>query len=161
MWPQVTKHGAARVEIFAPHSAIHRETRVEERSWPVPGHRGPGIDTVEPPRSDRIRYMNIHWLQHVPFEGLGAIEGWAESRGHEATPIRLWAGDLPGDDLEVEMLIVVGGPMGVGDEDAFPWLAPEKRFISTVIDTGIPVVGICLGAQLVAEVLGADRKSVV
>lgn len=52
----------------------------------------------------------------------------------------------------------MGGPMGVGDELKFPWLDPEKTFISDVIDGGAWVLGICLGAQLIAAVLGAEVK---
>lgn len=91
----------------------------------------------------------------MPFEGLGSIESWAESREHRLVATRLWAGDqLPSID-EVEMLVVMGGPMGVGDEDKFGWLAPEKAFIGAAIEGGAVVLGICLGAQLIASAMGA------
>jgi GMP synthase-like glutamine amidotransferase len=51
--------------------------------------------------------------------------------------------------------VVMGGPMGVGDESTYDWLAPEKAFIREAIGAGKTVVGVCLGAQLIAEVLGA------
>jgi GMP synthase-like glutamine amidotransferase len=49
----------------------------------------------------------------------------------------------------------MGGPMSVNDERDFPWLLPEKQFIRDAIHSGTPVLGICLGAQLIASVMGA------
>jgi GMP synthase-like glutamine amidotransferase len=95
------------------------------------------------------------WLQHVPFEGLGYIADWASDQGFIEQAVRLYAGDplpAPGD---ADLLVVMGGPMGVAEEARYPWLADEKVFIRAVIDHGTPVLGICLGAQLIAEVLGA------
>jgi GMP synthase-like glutamine amidotransferase len=99
--------------------------------------------------------MNIHWLQHVPFEGLGSIEKWAGKMGHTLSCTRLFAGDpLPQHD-QFGMLVVMGGPMGIYDEQEYPWLITEKAFVQTAIEAGKPVLGICLGAQLIAYVLGA------
>ena len=98
--------------------------------------------------------MNIHWLQHVPFEGLGSIALWAERNAHTLHPTRLWAGDELPDPESVSFLIVMGGPMGVHDEAVYPWLATEKQFISEVLQRGSSVLGICLGAQLLADRLG-------
>ncbi len=53
-------------------------------------------------------------------------------------------------------LIVMGGPMGIYDHDEYPWLLAEKSFLKEVVAQGIPTLGICLGAQLLADVLGAD-----
>ncbi len=114
--------------------------------------------------------MKIHWLQHVPFEGLGCIEPWLAENGHAVTCTRLWAGDLfpsigkkqqaltqAAPNLgNVDGLIVMGGPMGIYDTDQHPWLAAEKAFIKEIIDQNKPVLGICLGAQLIADVLGAE-----
>lgn len=100
--------------------------------------------------------MRIHYLQHVPFEGLGYIETWAGTHGHPITVTRLFAGD-PFPDLEsFEWLFVMGGPMGIYDQDRYPWLASEKRFIEKAVEDGKTVIGICLGAQLIAHVLGAE-----
>lgn len=99
--------------------------------------------------------MQVHWLQHVAFEGLGSIADWAQARGHTLVPVRLWAGaELPPPAV-IELLVVMGGPMSVGDEAEFPWLRVEKQFLRAVIAAGRPVLGICLGAQLLADVLGA------
>lgn len=98
---------------------------------------------------------NIHWLQHVPFEGLGSMEGWLLEQGYDLFCTRLWADDpLPPAD-SFTGLIVMGGPMGVYDHGEYPWLSAEKEFLREVIDRGTPTLGICLGAQLLADVLGA------
>ncbi|MEA1051662.1 type 1 glutamine amidotransferase [Lamprobacter modestohalophilus] len=99
--------------------------------------------------------MKIHCLMHVPFEGPAQIADWAESRGHPIAFSHLFAGDaLP--ELDVfDRLVVMGGPMGVGDEDRYPWLRAEKALIRSAIDAGRSLVGVCLGAQLIAEALGA------
>lgn len=99
--------------------------------------------------------MRIHWLQHVDFEGLGSIEAWAQQQGHHLSYSRLFADDpLPAPD-SYDWLIVMGGPMSVNDEAAYPWLKAEKQAIRAAIDAGKVVLGICLGAQLIASVLGA------
>lgn len=100
--------------------------------------------------------MNIHWLQHVDFEGLGSMEKWAREKGHVLSCTRLFAGEtLPA--LEAfDLLIVMGGPMGVHDQDKYPWLQGEKAFLRRVMAAGKPVLGVCLGAQLLADVLGAQ-----
>lgn len=99
--------------------------------------------------------MQVHYLQHVPFEALGSMEDMLREAGHKIGRSRLFAGDpLPRPD-ETELLIVMGGPMGIYDEDQYPWLKAEKAFIKAVLDHGNRVLGICLGAQLLADVLGA------
>jgi GMP synthase (glutamine-hydrolysing) len=99
--------------------------------------------------------MKLHWLQHVPFEGLGFIEKWARRRGADVRCTRLFAEDAFPAPGHLDLLIVMGGPMGVHDHAACPWLATEKTFIRKAIDSGRRVLGICLGAQLIADVLGA------
>lgn len=98
--------------------------------------------------------MRVHYLQHVPFEGLGTIEGSLKARGARIHATKLYADEkLPALD-EFDALIVMGGPMSVHDEATLPWLAGEKRFVKAAIDAGKRVLGICLGAQILAEVLG-------
>lgn len=99
--------------------------------------------------------MRLHYLQHVPFENLGSIAGWAEKRRCKVHRTRLYAGDaLPSSD-DFDVLIVLGGPMGVHDEQQYPWLAGEKKFLERAIARKSAILGICLGAQLLADVLGA------
>jgi GMP synthase-like glutamine amidotransferase len=99
--------------------------------------------------------MRINYFQHVPFEGLGSIEQWIRDNRHHLTVNRLYQNDTMPVMEEVDLLVVMGGPMGVHDEDRFPWLATEKRFIEKAVSRGKAVLGICLGAQLIADVLGA------
>ena len=102
--------------------------------------------------------MKIHWLQHVSFEGLGCIDPWLAENGHEVACIRLWNGDAFPNPGNVDGLIVMGGPMGIYDDEQYPWIAAEKAFIKNVIAQDKPVLGICLGAQLIADVLGAGVR---
>lgn len=100
--------------------------------------------------------MNIHFLQHVPFEDLGALEEWVAQPGNRITSTRLYEDiRLPFVDL-FDVLIILGGPMSVHDEDRHRWLLPEKELIRKALDKGKKVIGICLGAQLIAEVMGAS-----
>ena len=99
--------------------------------------------------------MRIAVLQHVPFEGPAAVAEWFRLRGHTVTVYPLWAArglPRPGD---FDLLVVMGGPMGVYDTDAHPWLVGELRLIAESVKRGIPTLGICLGAQLLAAALGA------
>jgi len=102
--------------------------------------------------------MHIHWLQHVPFENLGYIESWLQSRQISQSVTRFYTDDCLPPMMSFDGLIVMGGPMGVYDEKQYPWLAKEKQFILDCITAGKPVLGICLGAQIIANVLGATVK---
>lgn len=97
----------------------------------------------------------IHCLQHVPFEGPGHIETWAASKGYSISYTRFYQNDPLPAEKDFDCLLVMGGPMGVYDEAAYPWLADEKKFIRESIGLQKKVLGICLGAQLIAEVCGA------
>jgi GMP synthase-like glutamine amidotransferase len=99
--------------------------------------------------------MKVHWFQHAPFEGLGAIEEWLLSRGHTLSCTRFYANEAPpANPGGFDWLIVMGGPMNVYQYDAHPWLSSEKHLIREAIAAGKRVLGICLGAQLIADVLG-------
>ena len=99
--------------------------------------------------------MRIHCVQHVNYEGPGSVLRWARQKGHGFTRTRMNDGDrLPSAD-SFDMLIVMGGPMSVHDQTSHPWLAEEKRFIDQAIRDGKKILGVCLGAQLIAQTLGA------
>ena len=98
--------------------------------------------------------MRIQVLQHVPFEGPYGIADWAAARGHSLTITPLYDGATAPEPADFDWLVIMGGPMGVGDESEFPWLVAEKASIRQGIDAGKTLVGVCLGAQLIAEVLG-------
>ncbi len=102
--------------------------------------------------------MRLHWLQHVPFEGLGIIETWARERGVEVSRTRLFAGEELPEPAHFDRLVVMGGPMGIYDHADHPWLVAEKAFIRQAIADRKTVLGICLGAQLLADVLGATVR---
>lgn len=100
--------------------------------------------------------MRVHCLQHVSFEGLGSIAPWLAQHGCEVSTTRLDLGaPLPPLD-ELDWLIALGGPMSVNDEAAYPWLPSEKRLIGAAVRGNKIVLGICLGAQLIASALGAS-----
>lgn len=98
--------------------------------------------------------MRWHCLQHVGFEGPAHLATWVHTRGHSFSLSEVWTGaPFPHLD-EFDGLVVLGGPMNVYEEDRYPWLAWEKEFIGAAVADGKVVVGICLGAQLLAVVLG-------
>jgi GMP synthase-like glutamine amidotransferase len=100
--------------------------------------------------------MRAHYLQHIQFEGLGSIEPWLDAAGYEITNTKLFEPEELPDLKMIDLLVVMGGPMSVNDEDVFPWLATEKQLIREAVNSGKPVLGICLGAQLIASALGAN-----
>jgi GMP synthase-like glutamine amidotransferase len=98
--------------------------------------------------------MRAHYLQHVPFEDLASIETWLQTAGYEITRTKFYeSASLPRVD-EIDLLVVMGGPMSVHDEQEYPWLTKEKEFLRGVIESGKPTLGICLGAQLIANAMG-------
>ena len=99
--------------------------------------------------------INIHYLQHVPFEGPAKIGEWALSNKHNLTSTKLYEDAILPPVKNIDWLVVMGGPMNIYEEEVYPWLAQEKKFISEVIEAGKTVLGVCLGAQLIADVLGA------
>lgn len=99
--------------------------------------------------------MRIHYLQHVPFEDPAGLLAWASRRGCWVTGSRVFAGErLPGL-REFDLLLVMGGPMSVHDGDEHPWIERELDFIADAVGAGRKVLGICLGAQFLAALLGA------
>lgn len=99
--------------------------------------------------------MNIHYIQHVAFEGLGSIESWVQQNTHVLTGTRPYLNEEFPPIEGIDLLIVMGGPMNIYEESQYPWLVQEKKFLEKAINKGRPVLGICLGAQLLAGVLGA------
>ncbi|MDR8390716.1 gamma-glutamyl-gamma-aminobutyrate hydrolase family protein [Aliifodinibius sp. S!AR15-10] len=98
--------------------------------------------------------VKLYCLQHVPYEGPEMIDPVLEQMGYTLKRIKLYNGDLLPDLKFIDYLIVLGGPMDMENEDRYPWLADEKKLIKAMIDAGKPILGICLGAQLIAHVLG-------
>ncbi len=98
--------------------------------------------------------MRIHSLQHVPFEDIGSMASDFRARGYSLTSTHWYRGDAAPAVSDFDALIVMGGPMGIYDEALYPWLATEKALIKDAIAAGKILLGICLGAQLIADVLG-------
>ena len=99
--------------------------------------------------------MRVHVLQHVPFEGPGRLADGLAARGAQLRTSRLWAGDPLPAARELDWLVALGGPMSANDEATLPWIAEEKRLLADAVRAGRRVLGICLGAQLLAAALGA------
>ena len=102
-----------------------------------------------------MRHLRIHYLQHVPFEGLGYIETWAKQKDHILTSTKFYEKWTLPNIEDFDWLIIMGGPMGVYQEGEYNWLKDEKQFIKASIKKNKVVIGICLGSQLIAEALGA------
>ena len=99
--------------------------------------------------------INIHYLQHVSFEDPGYILNWFADKSISVTSTRLYDGSFFPNVEELDGLIIMGGPMGINDEGKYHWLVTEKRFVESAIKHRKVVIGICLGAQIIADVLGA------
>ncbi|MDO9316676.1 MAG: gamma-glutamyl-gamma-aminobutyrate hydrolase family protein [Gammaproteobacteria bacterium] len=99
--------------------------------------------------------MKAHIFQHVSFEGPGSIDLWLHARQAHVTTTRFYEHDALPALNDVDLLIIMGGPMSVNDEATLPWLHDEKRFIAEAIAASKAVFGVCLGAQLIASALGA------
>lgn len=103
--------------------------------------------------------MRVHFVVHEIFEAPGVFETWAMIRGHEVTFSRVYAGQkLPADARDIDLLIVMGGPQDpavtVAQCAHFDAIA-EQALIASAVHSGSAVVGVCLGAQLTGEALGA------
>lgn len=94
-------------------------------------------------------------LQHIRCEPPGLFCGVLRRRGIGADTAELDEGDELPDWRGLDLVIAMGGPMGVNDEAEHPWLADEKRWIAAAVHAGVPYFGVCLGAQLLAASLGA------
>ena len=102
--------------------------------------------------------LRIHYFQHVPFEGLGCIENWIKRENHQLSCTRFYLHETPPPLSEIDWLIVMGGPMGIYDDAKFPYLKGEKEYLKEAVAQNKTILGICLGAQLLANELGADVK---
>lgn len=102
--------------------------------------------------------MTMHCvaLRHVPFEDLGLFEPVLKQRGYEVEYVQAGPMALSEQDwLDADLVVVLGGPIGVADIDAYPWLGDEIAGIRQRLSCRRPLLGLCLGAQLMAAALGA------
>ena len=95
-------------------------------------------------------------FQHDPFEDAGLFAEVLEKQRASYRTVRLFHGETPTDDWQdIRALIILGGSMRGSDEEKYPFLRWEKRIIRAAIDEAIPILGVGLGAELLATVLGA------
>jgi GMP synthase (glutamine-hydrolysing) len=98
-------------------------------------------------------------LQHISCEPPGLFSVLLREHGIVVETVELDEGDALPDWREVDLVLAMGGPLGVNDEAAYPWLADEKRWIASAVSAGMPFLGVCLGAQLLASSLGAAVRT--
>lgn len=96
----------------------------------------------------------IQCLTHVPFENAANIHVWAQDNSHDLQYTHLYRKQHFPDIEDFDILAIMGGLMNIYEHDKYPWLIEEKKFIAQAIEKNKKVVGICLGAQLLADVLG-------
>lgn len=95
-------------------------------------------------------------ITHVGYEGPASIGEWARGRGLILREMLAGVQDFSAVDVNgFDGLVIMGGPMGVYEERRYPWMAQEKELIARAIDARKKVLGICLGAQMIASTLGA------
>ncbi len=111
--------------------------------WPLQGFRC----TTTPVR--------IHSLEHAANEGAGKIADWARVRGHRLAVTRLDLGHPLPVCSEFDVLVVMGGAMNVYQYRDYPWLRFERQLLAEAVAAQKAILGVCLGAQLLADVLGA------
>jgi GMP synthase-like glutamine amidotransferase len=99
--------------------------------------------------------MRVHILQHVPFEGIGSMAAWLENVRAEVSYTRFFHNAALPRLSDLDLVIIMGGPMSINDEQVFSWLRAEKEFIRNAVKSGVSVLGVCLGAQLIVSALGA------
>lgn len=100
--------------------------------------------------------MRIHFIQHMPFEYPASIADWAAEKNYISTYTKVFEDALFPSIDSIDMLVIMGGVMGVYEEDEYYWMPAEKAFIRQAIDAKKKVFGVCLGAQFIAEALGAN-----
>jgi GMP synthase-like glutamine amidotransferase len=96
----------------------------------------------------------VHVVQHAAAEGLGRLADWLPAIGVDVHPTHPYLGNRVPPSVEGDALIVLGGPMGAYDDDDAPWLPSVRDLLASAVDDGVPTIGICLGAQLLAVAAG-------
>jgi len=100
--------------------------------------------------------MKITVLQHLASEGPGRVAEWAKREAYPIETVRLYEGNALPDPESVEAVVLMGGSMNLDETEAYPWLTNEILWLQSVLQREeVPVLGICLGAQLIAAAAGA------
>ncbi len=101
--------------------------------------------------------MSLVVFQHIRFENVAVLGSVLQGYGHRLRTIRLYAGEpVPVDLDDVDGVISMGGPMNVDQGGQYPWLDQEMQYLKAAHGAGVPIVGVCLGAQLIAAALGGE-----
>lgn len=103
-------------------------------------------------------FMRIHTIIHAPFEEPGIIENWAVSKEHGLSSTHTYQGGILPDISTIDFLVIMGGPQSPTELDKYPYLRNEITLTKQAIDHGKAVLGICLGAQIISESLGAKTE---
>lgn len=98
--------------------------------------------------------QKILFIQHAAHEGPANIGSWLKENKYDYSVNHIYK-TASITDNDFDALIILGGPMGSYDEDKFTWMKSEKKFIERAVKDGKKVLGVCLGSQLLADVLGA------
>jgi len=100
--------------------------------------------------------MQILALVHVASEGTGTLGAFLDSVGADIKTVRLYDGEpLPDDPQAFHAVVSMGGPMNVYEEAKYPFLKAETEFLRKAVNKDLPVLGICLGSQMIAKACGA------
>jgi GMP synthase (glutamine-hydrolysing) len=102
--------------------------------------------------------MRIHCVIHAEFENPGIIETWAKEQGHIILETHTYKGEILPTADKFDLLIIMGGPQSPLNIDKWPYLQDEMILITQAIKENKAILGICLGAQLIAECLGAKTE---
>ncbi|MEM9243638.1 MAG: gamma-glutamyl-gamma-aminobutyrate hydrolase family protein [Pseudomonadota bacterium] len=98
--------------------------------------------------------MRIHYLKHIDVEGVGHIGHWVNLHHHQLSVTRTFLGETLPPIAEIDLLLVMGGPQSATCLDKYPYLYQEIDYIQQAIAADKPVLGICLGMQLIAAAFG-------
>ena len=99
--------------------------------------------------------MKVLIIKHAPFEREGNMSAWLQRKQADIVHLNLYESTEFPDLKSFDLMILLGGPMSVNDEKSYPWLVTEKQFIKDALSLNIPILGLCLGGQLIANALGA------
>ena len=99
--------------------------------------------------------MKVLIVKHAPFEREGNMAAWLQRKQAEIVYLNLYESAVFPDPKAFDLIVLLGGPMSVNDEQIYPWLVPEKQFVKEALSLNMPILGLCLGGQLIANVLGA------
>jgi GMP synthase-like glutamine amidotransferase len=114
------------------------------------------VESVDTRAGTGGRSVRVTWLQPVEHENLGGMDAWFNERGHKTTQVCLYRGEALPLEGSFDLLIVLGGGMFPTDEHHYPWLRQGLELMRSAALSGRYVLGICLGAQLLARAFGGE-----